>query len=259
MPPEDAHPATVVAKLASRVALGAADIEAILAVPLEMRRWNRAAYLTREGAPPGRYCRLVGSGLALRHKLTVAGGRQIVSLHVPGDFLDFQQLFLAAADCNIQALTPMSTVDIDCAALRELVLQHPNIGSALWIDALIEAAISREWTVNIGRRDARARIVHLLCEFVVRMRAAGIPENNGYELPMTQEQIGDAIGITSVHVNRVLRMLAAEGLIRRERRSLICGDLDAMRSAGEFNPLYLHVSPAAAPREGSGLDVGQST
>lgn len=256
MSPEDVNPAKVVAKLASRAALGEADIEAVLAIPITARWWNRAAYLVREGAPPGNWCRLVSSGLAFRHKLTASGARQIVALHVPGDFLDFEPLFLARGDCNLQALTPLLTIEIERTALRELILRRPNIGRALWIDALIDAGITREWVVNVGRRDARTRIVHLLCEFVARMRLAGLPENHGYELPMTQEQIGDAVGITSVHVNRVLRALAGEGLIRRERRHLICGTLDAMRSAGEFNPLYLHIGRAAAPRDADDFNDG---
>jgi CRP-like cAMP-binding protein len=111
----------------------------------------------------------------------------------------------------------------------------------MWVDALIDASIFREWVLNVGRRDARSRIAHLICEFAVRADAAGLSTNGRYELPMTQEQIGDATGLTSVHVNRTLKTLAADGLLHRDKRFLTVTDPGHMRSVADFSALYLHL------------------
>jgi CRP-like cAMP-binding protein len=112
---------------------------------------------------------------------------------------------------------------------------------SMWIDTLIDASIFREWVVNVGRRDARARIAHLLCEFARRLEVADLVHEYRYELPMTQEQIADSTGLTPVHVNRVLKALASEGLIERERRFVRIPDWEALRRAGGFSELYLHL------------------
>jgi CRP-like cAMP-binding protein len=110
---------------------------------------------------------------------------------------------------------------------------------------LIEASILREWVVNVGRRDARERIAHILCEFAVRLEARGLAsEEEGFELPMTQEQLADATSLTSVHVNRVLKALAGEGLIERQRRNIRFVDWRALQDAGDFTRGYLHISDA---------------
>ena len=136
----------------------------------------------------------------------------------------------------------METIDIDRQQLQTLILQRPAIGRALWIDALVDASIYREWVLNVGRRDARQRIAHLLCEFTLRTEVAGLLDGDGgCDLPMTQEQLGDATGLTSVHVNRTLKALEADGLIRRDKRHVSIADWDAMRHAADFSALYLHL------------------
>ncbi|HEX2764146.1 MAG TPA: Crp/Fnr family transcriptional regulator [Allosphingosinicella sp.] len=124
--------------------------------------------------------------------------------------------------------------------LQSLALARPGVARALWIDTLIDSSIFREWVVNVGRRDTRARIAHLLCEFALRLQAVGIGDGRRYELPMTQEQLADAVGLTSVHVNRVLRQLGEEGLISRDRRTLVLEDWQRLRQVGDFNERYLH-------------------
>ena len=111
---------------------------------------------------------------------------------------------------------------------------------ALWVDTLVDGSIFREWVVNVGRRDARARVAHILCEFSLRLEAAGLAKGHRYELPMTQEQLADAVGLTSVHVNRVLKRLGEDGLIRRDRRTIVIEDWKRMRDVGDFNERYLH-------------------
>jgi CRP-like cAMP-binding protein len=231
----------VVAKLSNRATLTAADRAAILDLPYMPRIYEPMAYLVREGEPPRRQCSFVMSGYAFRQKLTSQGARQIVSLQIPGDFLDLQHLFLRLADHNVQALTRLETLEIDRTALQELIAGHPNVGAAMWVDALIDASIFREWVANVGRRDARTRVAHLLCEFATRLDAAGLVTEPPFELPMTQEQIGDAVGLTSVHVNRTLKALAAEGLIERDRRQISFNDWDRLRATADFSALYLHL------------------
>jgi CRP-like cAMP-binding protein len=124
--------------------------------------------------------------------------------------------------------------------VRDLAEAFPNVGRAFWTDTLIDSSIFREWVVNVGRRDSRARVAHLLCELSLRMQAAGLADGHRYQLPMTQEQLADAVGLTSVHVNRVLKQLAEEGLISRDRRTIVIEDWRRMRRAGDFNDRYLH-------------------
>jgi CRP-like cAMP-binding protein len=140
-------------------------------------------------------------------------------------------------------------VEIERAALQDLVLRHPAIGRAMWIDALIDASIFREWILNVGRRDAKSRIAHLLCEVSVRMEAAGLNNGQGYHLPLTQEQLGDAVGLTSVHVNRTLRVLAEEGLIVRDRRHVRFDDIEKLRAVADFSALYLHLDQSGSVPE----------
>lgn len=228
-------------RLSSRGVLDHADQVSILALPYEARTYEANSYLIREGGPPNPFCSFVSSGFAFRQKLTVQGARQIVSIHMAGDFLDLQHLFLKRADHNVQALTRLETVMIERSALRALAAERPAVGEAMWVDALVEASIFREWITNVGRRDARTRIAHLLCEFATRMTAAGLSDGERYELPMTQEQIGDATGLTSVHVNRTLKSLQAEGLVHRQKGFLSFEDWERIRSVADFSSLYLHL------------------
>jgi CRP-like cAMP-binding protein len=119
---------------------------------------------------------------------------------------------------------------------------RPAVGRAMWFQTLVDASIFREWTLNVGRRDAKTRAAHLLCEFAVRLETAGLGQRNGYELPMTQEQLADALGLTSVHTNRVLMALGSEGLITRTKRAVRIDDWPRLAEAGDFNTAYLHLA-----------------
>jgi len=229
------------AKLSTRVELTDGDRDAIAAMPFKLRTIDPSTYMLREGQRPQR-CAFVIDGFAYRQKLTPDGEREIVSILMPGDFIDLQNLFLEESDHDVQALTRITVAEIAIPALREAVAQCPRIASALWTEVLIEASIHREWLLNIGRRNAKMRLAHLLCEYAARLRASSMmAEDDGYELPMTQEQIGDALGLTPVHVNRVLKSLETEGLITRRKRQIGVADWHALRDAAEFNERYLHL------------------
>ena len=245
-PPDSCHD-KMLNKLRTRSELSEADVAAVRALPCQVRMVESGSYLVREGDPP-KLCALLMTGFAFRQKTTQDGARQILSFHVPGDLLDLPSLFLKIADHSVQTLVRSQVAFIAVPALRELVLEQPGIARAMWVDALVDGSISREWELNLGQRDARARIAHILCELASRMEAAGLLESKDlFELPITQEQLGDAAGLTSVHVNRTLQALKAEELIGRAGRTgriITVPDWDKLRAAADFNSRYLHLDQA---------------
>ena len=220
------------------------DRAAILNLPYKQRWLEAQSYVMREGDRPDR-CAVLVSGYAVRHKLTGDGDRQILSLQIPGDALDFQNMFLAESDHNVQMLTRGQVAEIPRPAIEKLVLTHAAVSRAIFIHTLVEASIFREWVVNVGRRDSRSRIAHLLCEFAYRLTVQDLTPSGYFELPITQEQLADATGLTAVHVNRVLKGLEAEGLIERNRRIVSFPDWRRLRDVGDFNPRYLHAPDLA--------------
>lgn len=234
------HHERIIRYLERRTALSIDDKRAIRALPAVHRVLEPAAYVVREGEP-AQVCTVLLTGFAFRHKVTGDGQRQILSVHMPGEFLDLQNSLLGVADHNVQALTRCEIAAIPAAALRRLAEDHPQAGRALWIETLVESSIFREWIVNVGRRDSITRISHLLCEFALRLHAAGLARQTAYELPMTQEQIADCTGLTPVHVNRVLKELGRRALIERQKRAVTITDWERLREVGDFNSRYLHL------------------
>jgi CRP-like cAMP-binding protein len=234
--------AALVTNLKTHAPLDRDDCEAITALPATRRTMEPLSYLVREGEPPPTHCSVLLGGFAFRQKLSGEGTRQILSVHLPGEALDFQLLFLDCADHNVQALTRVELANVPRAAIRQLMEERPGVARAVINKMLVEASISREWLLNVGRRDARTRLAHFLCEFALRVDLQGVKGNGGYELPMTQEQIGDALGLTSVHVNRTLRVLEGEGLLRRSGRKVVFPQWQELRRVADFSALYLHLA-----------------
>lgn len=227
-------------RLEMRFPLTVDDFRAIVALPCSRRDIEPNQYLMREGDRP-KFCSFLVSGLLFRHKIVADGGRQIVSIHTPGDLVDLQNILLGEADHNIQALSAAGVAQIPHELVMDLAFSRPNIGKALWRESMIEASIFREWVANVGRRDARARTAHMICELATRREAAGLGRRETYELPMTQEQIGDALGLTAVHVNRTLKLLQDDGLIVRSKRSVAISNWERLRVVGDFTSNYLHL------------------
>ena len=232
-------------KLCSLAQLSSEDAAAFARLPVSIEAVPSHRYLTRQGMESARCCILV-EGYACRHKVAHNGARQIVSFHMRGDILDLEHLLFDVADCSVQTISNAVIGCVSPRALKQLAIEHPAIGEALWRDTLIDASIFREWVLNIGRRDAKGRIAHLLCEFAARARTAGLASSAGFELPMTQEEIADATGLTTVHVNRTLRSLREEGLISIERRHLTVNDWKRLQEAAGFDPEYLRTETAVA-------------
>jgi CRP-like cAMP-binding protein len=233
----------VIARLEQRSSLSFSDKNALLACPISVRTYPKHAYLVREGEFV-KAAQIIIDGLAYRHKVTDEGKRQILSLHIPGDFVDLEGSLLNVADHNVQALETSTVASIPRDAVLAVIENHAKIAHALWIDTLVDAAIYREWIVNVGQRDAKRAMCHLLCEFGRRLEIAGLADGDAFRLPMTQEQLGDCLGITPVHVNRILKELSAEGLIVRDERHVRVPDLGKLAKVGGFNELYLHLGIA---------------
>jgi CRP-like cAMP-binding protein len=232
--------APMVRKLAMHEELSSVDRAAILALPYTLRKLAGGQYLVWDGDKPQNTCLLL-SGYAYRHKLAGNGGRQILSIHMKGDIVDLQNSLLGTADHNVQMLASGEVALIPVEDMRELAFAHPSVGMAMWYETLVEGSIFREWVLNIGRRDARTRIAHLLCEFALRLEVAELGQQNGYELPITQEQLADAVALTSVHVNRMLMQLEKDGLIMRTKRMIAITDWPELVKVADFQPRYLHL------------------
>lgn len=235
----------MVRKLARRSQLGSVETEALLDLPHRSATSDAGRYLVREGDKSDS-CVLLLSGFACRSKITGSGARQILSIHLRGDVVDLQNGLLGEADHSVQALTRVKIAYLPQQAIQDVAAAYPAVARALWRDTLVDASIFREWILNVGQRDARQRIAHLLCELSLRQEEAGLCEGPSYEWPMTQEQIGDATGLTSVHVNRTIQGMRKDGLIVTGSRSVSITDWPTLQRAGDFSSAYLHQADALA-------------
>jgi CRP-like cAMP-binding protein len=205
--------------------------------------------IIREGDRP-RAVNFMLEGWACRYKQLPDGRRQVVSIFIPGDLCDANVFILKEMDHSIGAITRLKYAEIGPSDFEELMLQSPRITQALWWHELVVASTQREWTTNVGQRSAYERIAHLMCEMFVRLRAVGKTDGTRCEFPLTQTDLADATGLTSVHVNRTVQQLRREELIELQRRTLTIPDLDRLMNVCAFNPNYLHLD-----REGRHLDA----
>ncbi len=223
--------------------LDAADERALLSLPHTIVTVGKQRKIITEGDRVS-HCLVILSGYCVRYKVVGDGGRQILSIHMKGDLVDLQNALLGVADHGVQALTETTLAKIPIDAMRVLIRYRPVVNEALWYDTLVDGSIHREWVANVGRRDGHQRVAHLLCEFALKLEAVSLGEKLDYELPMTQDQLADATGMTPVHVNRVLKDLAESELIERVTpKSISIGDWRKLAAAGDFFPAYLHLDP----------------
>lgn len=234
------HHQRLIRKLESICDLGPTEVRALAALPMYLKDVAENADLVSQGEAPVESC-LVVEGFVCRYQLLKGGGRQIFSFHLPGDIPDLQSLHLHVMDHSITALTPTRVAMIPHAALQDLIRDHPVVAAAFWRDTLVESAVYRAWLAGIGRRTARARIAHLLCEVYLRARSLGLTRGRRFDLPITQPELGDSLGLSAVHVNRVLQELRREELITSEGRYINILDWHGLKRAGEFDASYLHI------------------
>lgn len=198
---------------------------------------------------------VVLSGFACRYKILPDGRRQIIALLVPGDACDLQVQILRRMDHSISTLTPCIMAKIAPDEIKSLASQ-PRLTQALWWATLVDEAILREWLVNMGQRQADQQLAHMLCELLVRLQTVGLARENSFDLPLTQEELGDALGITTVHVNRVLQGLRESGLIMLKGKALTIPDVERLKEFADFTPNYLHLSGQAKEEPGRKQALG---
>ncbi len=240
----------LVRKLEGYIPLGAEDKRLLNSVIKNIRHVPAHTDIATEGDKPTSV-HLILEGFACRCKSTAEGSRQIMAYLLPGDFCDMHVVVLKQMDHSITTISPCSVVDIPRDKILEL-LRSPTLSLALWCCALVDAAVLREWLVNVGQRRAAQRLAHVLCELLLRLRIVGLADKS-YDLPLAQMDLADTIGVSNVHLNRVLQELRREDLISWKDALLTIPDIDRLMTYSGFNPSYLHLGrqgadPAAKTR-----------
>jgi CRP-like cAMP-binding protein len=231
----------LIAKLEQFTRLSRADRAALEeAASARIRHFGPREDVVREGDRP-HPINLILDGWAYRYKALEDGRRQITAFLLPGDICDLGMMILKQMDHSIGTLTAVTVAEIPAEIILKLTTAHPRLARAVWWYSLVEEATSREWITNLGQRTAFERLAHLFCELFLRLRAVGLTDGNSCELPLTQEQLADASGMTSVHVNRTLLSLREAGLIDLKGKILTIPDLEALQAAALFDASYLHL------------------
>jgi CRP-like cAMP-binding protein len=235
-------------RLDAVVGLSEADRALIGKLPVTVRNFAPDQDLARTGEGASD-CWLLLDGYLYRHKETSEGRRQILSVYVPGDIPDLALLYLRRADHTLSALGPAVAAHVPHSALHDLMIASPALMRALQREMLVDAAICREWILNIGTRQAVSRVAHLLCEIATRLQVVGFAKDLSFTLPMSQADIGEATGISTVHANRVIQDLRSRGAIEWRNKTLKILDWDALVGIADFSPAYLHLHDIAEVRQ----------
>ena len=184
---------------------------------------------------------LLLSGWLARAKDLPGGERQLAELHVPGDFADLHSFTLKRLDHDVISITPCKLALVPHPRLREITEQHPHLTRVLWLMTNIDASIQREWTLSLGQRTAISRMAQLFCELNIRLGLVGVVQGNSFDFPLTQVELGQCLGLTSVHVNRTLQELRRRGVVELHGGRLTILDPEALRQVAEFDDTYLYV------------------
>src|SRR5829696_1493474 len=233
-----------VRRLKSILTLSDEDIRLLSEMPTTVRSYRTDQDIVREGDSPSQCCLLL-DGFLYRHKIANGSTRQIMSFHVPGDIPDLHSLHLSRLDHNLTSLGPAVVAFLPHSYFHEVLPRSQQLTHALWRETLVDAAIFREWVVNVGAREALARIAHVLCEFKLRLEAVGLVNDGTFTLPCRQTDIADAVGITAVHANRVIQELRGRGLIEWEDKTVKIHQWDELAKVGDFSADYLHLRKEA--------------
>ena len=188
-----------------------------------------------------RYSTLLISGHICRYMDARDGFRQLLSYHVPGDFVDLHGFPTKFIDHDIAAITEATVALVPHERLDAIMADEPHLARLLWFSTMLDAAMHREWVFRIGRLDAIGRLAHFLCETYLRMAAVERGADGVFDLPFTQQDLGEACGLTSVHVNRVVRRLREDGLAIVARGTVQIRDFDRLARLGEFESNYLYL------------------
>ena len=225
-------------RLTGRSRLSETEQQAVLALPTHTAQVAPNRDFVRLDERVDHAC-VVVEGVVGRFTQTAEGARQITALHIAGDAPDLHSVVLPKDRSALQALSTTTILRIPHTALRAIAARYPAVAEAFWRDCSVDAAITAQWVVNVGRRDARTRMAHLLCEMAVRSGAKSLDGEVAYAFPLTQSHLADATGLTPVHVNRTLKALAAEGLVIVSGRRVRILEWEKLATVGEFDPEYL--------------------
>lgn len=216
-----------------------ADRELLLSVCDDVRSFGARRDIIREGERPD-HVHMMIEGWSCRYKVLPDGARQITAFLIPGDFCDTHVTLFDQMDHSIGSLSDSKVAFVPRAKMLEIA-DRPRIARALWWASLVDEAILRAWIVNLGRRDGFERVGHLICEMRARLRSVGLVDGADFALPLTQEELSDAVGLTPVHTNRVLKRLRDDGLMTFRRQQITILDVGKLERLVEFDPNYLHL------------------
>jgi len=235
-------PNPLIAKLEHGAKLSDEDRWILDKLTAKTRRVGPHQDTIREGDAPDDV-HLIMDGFACRYQILPDGKRHIMAYLVPGDICDFHVAILGKMDHNIGTLTPCTLVEISHETIHDISTKHPNLNRAFWWGTLVDEGILREWLVSLGRRSADQRIAHLFCELLIRLQTVGLANHNSFEMPLTQEELADTLGLSNVHVNRMVMELREKGLITTSGRRLTVHDVARLQEFAQFSPNYLHLGP----------------
>jgi CRP-like cAMP-binding protein len=209
-------------------------------VPVEARQ---EVVRDRDGSPS---LHVLMTGMAYRYKMMTGGRRAITGYVLPGDLCDLTRALTGNAGHCVVTVAPSMVAEINPSGFAEM-MARPGIARAMLLFTLTEKACLREWLANMGQELSEQRLAHLLCELRHRLNAAGQVRNGEFLLPLTQEEMGESLGISAVHVNRVLQKLKGDDMIRMRGRAVLIPDPARLERFAEFDSAYLEIRLNAVP------------
>jgi CRP-like cAMP-binding protein len=227
-------------KLRTRDVVNEREASAIRSTFTELRGYRAGKTIVRAGVTLSE-CTLLYEGFVCRYKDLADGRRQILEIHVPGDYLDLHSFVLKRLEHDVGSLTPVKLAISPHDHVREVTEANPHLARLFWFSTLSDGAIHRERLLSVGRRSALARIAHLICELNIRLEIVGLAEGGRYALPLTQTDIADTTALTSVHVNRMFRKLRDDRLVTFRSGEVIIEDWEGLQRVAEFDPAYLYL------------------
>ena len=230
---------TMIRKLRLHSDLSADDVAALRSIVASTKKVAPDTVLLSEGEISAQCC-VILSGFAYRSKVSEEGRRQILSFHIAGDMPDLQSLHLERMDHDLTTLSQVHLGFIAHDALDRIIAERAAVAAALWRETLVDAAMFREWIVSLGTRSASKRLAHLIAELRQRLSAMDLVVNEQFSFPITQSKLADALGLSVVHVNRVLQSFRVEGLLDIKNKVVTLGDIEQVVKLGGFDGAYLH-------------------
>jgi CRP-like cAMP-binding protein len=227
-------------KLRARDEISAEEEQAICGCIADIRDYPADTVIVRAGEPLDVSLLLLDGLLARAHQLR-EGERQITELHVAGDFADLHSFTLKRLDHDVVTMTRCKIAIVPHDRLKAMTEAHPHLARVYWFGTNLDAAIHRSWEVSLGRRRASPRMAHLFCELHIRLGLVGLATDEGFNLPLTQDELADCMGLTAVHVNRTLKELRERELVEFRSGKVIITDLAGLRELAEFDPSYLYL------------------